>query len=206
MSAAGLFVVADQVLVTGASSGLGAHIARTLAAHGARGAIAARRRDRLAALAETMPGRLHPVTIDVTSSASVDAGFAEAHVALGGLDVLVNCPGVARGSSLHIAEVDWNAVFDTNVRGAWLMSRAFGHTQIAAARAGTIVNIASILGLRMAGGGSAYAASKAALIQLTKAMALELARHAIRVSVLCPVTSRPILTAISSLRKRANGC
>ncbi|WP_159718226.1 SDR family NAD(P)-dependent oxidoreductase [Geminicoccus flavidas] len=173
-------------LVTGASGGLGRHFAQVLALAGAEVVLAARRQDALteaAAAIRSAGGRVRKVGLDVTDAGWVDQAFQEA----GPVDVLVNNSGVATTvTAIEMDEADWDRIVDTNLKGAWLVSRAFARQAVAAKREGAIVNIASILGLRVAGLVSAYAASKAGLIQLTQAMALELARHRIRVNALAP--------------------
>jgi NAD(P)-dependent dehydrogenase (short-subunit alcohol dehydrogenase family) len=177
-------------LVTGASGGLGRHFAGVLAAAGAQVVVAARRAD---ALEETVAGirasggTAEAVPLDVTDAASVEAAFDAAEALFGAVDVLVNNSGVAAGKSvLDLSEDEFDRVLDTNLKGAWLTSRSFGRRARAADRPGVIVNVASILGFRVAGHVSAYAASKAGLVRLTEAMALELARHRIRVNALAP--------------------
>lgn len=177
-------------LVTGASSGLGCHFARTLAEAGATVIAAARRADRLDARVDALRGEglvAHAVAVDVTDTASVAAAF-DTVAALGlTVDVLVNNAGLATTAPLlEQTDADWDAVLGTNLKGAWLVAREAARRLIAARRPGAIVNVASITGLRPAGGVAPYVASKAGLIHLTKAMALELARHHIRVNALAP--------------------
>ena len=168
-------------LVTGASSGLGRHFARTLAAAGAGVAVAARRADKLASLVDeivTEGGQAHAVALDVTDAASVRAAFDAIAAWRGVPDVIVNNAGVAVSRPLHEqTEADWDGVLDTNLKGAWLVAQGQG---------GAVVNIASITGERVAGGVAPYCASKAALLQLTRAMALELAAGHIRVNAIAP--------------------
>jgi NAD(P)-dependent dehydrogenase (short-subunit alcohol dehydrogenase family) len=177
-------------LVTGASSGLGRHFAEVLAAAGAKVALAARRRERVAEVAEAIRARggtAVGVELDVTRRASVTTAVAEAAAALGRLDILVNNAGVtANGAFLDIDEEAWDRVVDTNLKGAFAVAQEAARRMRDQGTGGAIVNIASILGLRVAGHVAPYAASKAALVQLTRAMALELARHDIRVNALCP--------------------
>jgi NAD(P)-dependent dehydrogenase (short-subunit alcohol dehydrogenase family) len=177
-------------LVTGASGGLGKHFAGVLAAHGVRVAIAARREPELARIAAELgtDGRkLLPIKLDVTDAQSVQHAIASAARELGGLDILVNNSGVVtNGPILEQTEADWDHVQDTNVKSAFLMSTEFARTARAAGRPGSIINISSVLGLRQASHVAPYAASKAALIQLTKVLALELARYRIRANALCP--------------------
>jgi len=179
-----------RALVTGANGSLGRHFALTLARAGADVAIAARRieaLDDLAASIVALGRRVFPVALDVTKAASVDDAFDRATARLGPITVVVNNAGVAVTKPLlEHTEDDWLDVIDVNLNGAWRVAQSAARTMVANAHGGSIVNVASILGLRVASQVPSYAASKAALIQLTKAMALELARHRIRVNALAP--------------------
>lgn len=176
-------------LVTGASSGLGLHFAQTLARAGAAVALAARRIDRLEESCrqiEAEGGRAIAVQMDVTSAASIHAAFADATARLGRLDVLVNNAGTTLTKPLlDITEQEWDGVMDTNLKGCFLTAQEAARIMVAQG-GGSIVNVASILGLRVAAQLAPYVASKAALIRLSQAMALELARHGVRVNALCP--------------------
>jgi NAD(P)-dependent dehydrogenase (short-subunit alcohol dehydrogenase family) len=177
-------------LVTGASSGLGRRFATVLAHAGARVALAARRTDRLAALAreiESTGGAAHAVAMDVTDVASVRAGVAAAESALGAIDILVNNSGVSVTKRLaEVEEPEYDQVMDTNAKGMFFVAQAVGRSMIAGKRPGRIVNIASVAGLRVLGQLSVYGMSKAAVVHLTRSLALEWGRHGINANALCP--------------------
>ncbi|ACM31709.1 SDR family NAD(P)-dependent oxidoreductase [[Acidovorax] ebreus] len=177
------------VLVTGASSGLGQHFARLLASVGARIAVAARRADKLQGVVDDIAaagGEARAFTLDVTDAASVRACL-DAVGAWGVPDVVINNAGVTvTRPLLEQSEEDFDQVLDTNLKGCWLVATEAARRMVAADKGGAIVNVASILGERVAGGVAPYAISKAGVVQATKAMALELARHRIRVNALLP--------------------
>jgi len=176
-------------LVTGASSGLGTHFARLLAQAGARVAVAARRADKLQSVVDAIAqagGQARALSLDVTDAASVRACF-DALSDWGAPDIVVNNAGVTvTRPLLDQTEEDFDHVLDTNLKGCWLVATEAARRMVAAGRGGSIVNVASILGERVAGGVAPYAISKAGVVQATKAMALELARHCIRVNALLP--------------------
>ena len=181
----------DKVIViTGASSGIGRHFALTLSAQGAKIALCARRLPLLQDLVaeiENAGGSAVAVQLDVTARASAEAVYGEVEQSLGTPDVLINNSGVtANNTWLEQTESDWDQVLNTNLKGAFLMSTAFGRRWKGSGRGGAIINIASILGLRQAGGVGPYTVSKSGLIQMTKTMALELARYSIRVNAIAP--------------------
>ena len=174
-------------LVTGASGALGAEFARVLSGAGARVVLAARRVDAMQALAQDL-GQAHAVALDVTDPDSIRAAVDGAEAwADAPVDLLVNNSGIATpGAALDQSDDDWARVMGVNLDGARRMSVAVAARLVAVGRPGAIVNVASILGLRQGAGVSAYATSKAALIQLTRQHALEWARHGIRVNALAP--------------------
>jgi NAD(P)-dependent dehydrogenase (short-subunit alcohol dehydrogenase family) len=176
-------------LVTGASSGLGAHFAQLLASVGARVGLAARRTDRLREQVDAIAaagGEARAVALDVTDAASVSRCLDELSD-WGAPDIVINNAGVTVTKPLlQQTEADYDAVIDANLKGGWLVATEAARRMVAAERGGCIVNVASILGERVAGGVAPYAISKAGVVQSTKAMALELARYRIRVNALLP--------------------
>jgi NAD(P)-dependent dehydrogenase (short-subunit alcohol dehydrogenase family) len=185
------FDLAGEVaLVTGASSGIGRHLALLLAAAGAKVALAARRVERLAEAAreiEAEGGIARPLACDVTRADSVARTVAAAEAALGPLSILVNNAGVVTSKPLfEHSEADWDRVVDTDLKGAWLMAREFAAHLVSCRREGRIVNIASVLGWRTIARVPSYCAAKAGLLHLTRVLAMELARHGIRVNALAP--------------------
>ena len=180
-----------RALITGASSGLGAHFARVCAAAGADVIITARRKERLDALAqeigETTAREVLLVPCDITDRAAVEMLFAQIAERFGVADVIINNAGLSReGLSWEISEADWQAVMDTNLTAVWRVAKLAAQKMIEAKVRGAILNIASILSFRTAMMVAPYAVSKAAVAHLTRSMALELAPHAIRVNALAP--------------------
>ena len=177
-------------IVTGASSGLGRHFALTLARAGAKVAVAARRLDRLRDLVgeiEAFDGRAAALSLDVTDGESIRDAVSAAETELGAIAILVNNAGVAVAKpALELDESDWDRVVDTNLKGAWLMAQEVARHMVRLGHGGSIVNIASVLGLRVTKLLAPYSAAKGGLIQLTRALALELAEHDIRVNAIAP--------------------
>lgn len=178
-------------LVTGASGGLGAQCARTLAAHGAVVILTARRLDRLQALADEIArsgGRTLAVQMDVTQAESVQRGFETAQAAFGPIDIVVAGSGIAGrgGWLLDISERDFTEVIEVNLHGVFRTAREAARRLVAAQRPGSIIVIASIIAYGTAPGVAAYGASKAAVVHLVKSMALEWARFQIRVNAIAP--------------------
>jgi NAD(P)-dependent dehydrogenase (short-subunit alcohol dehydrogenase family) len=185
-------------LVTGASGGLGAQFARVLAKAGAGVALAGRRVEKLKSLRaeiEAEGGDAHVVALDVTDHDSIRSAVAHTETEMGTIDILVNNSGVATTQSLiEVEPDDFDYVFDVNARGAFFVAQEVGKRMIARAKGaapgtftgGRIVNIASMAGLRVMPKIGVYAMSKAAVVQMTKAMALEWGRFGINVTAICP--------------------
>ncbi|HKU44101.1 MAG TPA: SDR family oxidoreductase [Polyangiales bacterium] len=177
-------------LITGASSGLGRHFAQLFAAHGARVAIGARRLDSLEEAARAIAaagGQALPLELDVTDPESVKNAVQATAKHFQAIDILVNNAGVSvNGPVLEQSAEHWDRVLDTNLKGAFLMSTEVARQLRESKRPGSIINIASVLAFRQSSHVTAYATSKAGLVQLTKELALELARYQIRVNALAP--------------------
>ncbi|MDJ0922882.1 MAG: SDR family oxidoreductase [Henriciella sp.] len=174
-------------LVTGASSGLGAHFARVLATAGATVVLAARRLDKLEALKteiEASGGHANAVQMDVTSPESVTAAFEQIATPC---DIVVNNSGIGQASwFINTEEEEWADIVETNLTGVWRVAQQATRALIAAGTPGSIINIASITAVQPALMNSGYAASKAAVEHLTRNMAVELARYNIRVNAISP--------------------
>ena len=180
----------QTAFITGASSGLGHRFALTLARAGARVALAARRVDRLESLAQEIEGfggRALCFELDVTDETSVNAAVDGAETELGALTIVVNNAGVAlpKPAVKHTVE-DYDYIIDTNLKGAWLVATAAGRRMIQHGHGGAIVNIASMAAFKVLPGLALYAMSKAGVVQMTKALALEWARYGIRVNAMAP--------------------
>jgi len=184
--------------VTGASSGLGAQFARTLSRAGAGVVLAARRTERMKTLRaelESEGGDAHVVELDVTDVDSIKSAVAHAETEMGTIDILINNSGVSTTQKLvDVSPDDFDYMFDTNTRGAFFVAQEVGKRMIARSRGaapgtftgGRIVNVASMAGLRVLGQIGVYAMSKAAVIHMTRAMALEWGKFGINVNALCP--------------------
>lgn len=177
-------------LVTGASSGLGRHAALLLAAAGAKVALAARRLEPLVELEkqiEALDGRAIPLRLDVTDPASIADCVNAAETELGAISILVNNAGIADTKpAFEVTEAEWDRVVDTNLKGAWLVAQEVGRHMAHLGHGGSIINIASVLGLAGSQQIPAYCASKGGVVNLTRALAVEWARHGIRVNALAP--------------------
>ncbi len=193
------FNLQDRVaLITGASSGLGAHFAKTLARAGAIVGIAARRLERLDALAreiEASGGTAVPIEMDVTERGSIQSGLDHLAKAASTPSILINNAGIARsGSFLDASDEDTRQLFDTNQQAVWDAAQLMARALVAADLPGSIINISSILGLATGSGVASYATSKGAVAHMTKLMALELAPHNIRVNAIAPGYFRSEMT------------
>lgn len=184
--------------ITGASSGLGAQFARTLARAGAAVVLTARRMEKLKELRAQIEGEggdAHAIELDVTDIDSIKSAVAHAETEVGSIDILVNNSGVSTTQKVQdVTEDDFDYVFNTNVKGSFFVAQEVGKRMIARARGaapgtytgGRIINIASMAGLRVLPQIGVYAMSKAAVVQMTKALALEWGRFGINVNALCP--------------------
>jgi NAD(P)-dependent dehydrogenase (short-subunit alcohol dehydrogenase family) len=184
--------------ITGASSGLGAQFARTLSAAGAAVVLASRRIEKLKDLRAQIDGEggdAHVIELDVTDQASIKSAVAHAETEVGSIDILVNNSGVSTTQRIQdVSEDDFAYVFDTNVKGAFFVAQEVGKRMLARAKGsapgtftgGRIINIASTAGLRVLPKIGVYCMSKAAVIQMTKAMALEWGKFGINVNAICP--------------------
>ena len=180
----------QRAIVTGASRGLGRHFALTLARAGAQVVLAARGIDRLETAVkeiEGFGGCAVAIQVDVTDGENVRACVETAENALGPIDILVNNAGIAVTKPLlEHAEEDWDSVLDTNLKGIWLMAQEVARRMVHRGQGGSIINIASVLGERGISQLPGYCASKGGIINLTRAMAIELASHEIRVNAIAP--------------------
>lgn len=191
MKASGLFDLAGEVaLVTGASSGLGLRFAEVLAANGAKMALVARRAERLDALKkkiEAAGGKAIAVEADVLDRKAMLKAYDAAEKAFGIVTILVNNAGIAHTDrALELSEETWRSVLATNLDAVFFWSQEGGKRMIAANKHGAIVNIASVLAFGASKGVAAYAVAKAGVVQITKALALELAFKGVRVNAIAP--------------------
>ncbi len=191
MTAAQIFDLTHKVaLVTGASSGLGARFAEVLAENGAAVALVARRADRLAALKaqiEKSGGRALAIEADVCDRTAMRRAFDAAEQAFGTVTILINNAGVVQsGRAVELAEEDWQRVLATNLDAVFFWAQEAARRMLAGGKGGSIVNIASVLGITPDNGVVSYAAAKAGVIQVTKALAIELAFKGIRVNAIAP--------------------
>lgn len=185
-------------LITGASGGLGEQFAKTLARAGAAVVLASRRTDRLMALRahiEAAGGDAHVVALDVTDQASIRSAIAHAETEVGPIDILVNNSGVSTTQRLQdVSEEDFDYIFGTNTKGAFFVAQEVAKRMLARAKGaapgtfvgGRIINIASMAGLKVLPQIGVYCMSKAAVVQMTKAMAVEWGKFGINVNAICP--------------------
>ncbi len=190
-------------IVTGAGSGIGRAIAVAMVGEGARVVLVGRRKDRVEVVAREAEGSAIAVAADVSKRDEIEHVLQEAVKAFGGINVLVNNAGILHpGTAEQITEVQWDETFNINVRGLWLLSRAV-LPHLRKAGGGSIINVASVLGINGVRNRAAYAASKGAVVLLTKCMAIDHGHENIRVNALCPSFVETDLTA-AVLSKAAN--
>jgi len=184
------FLEGKHALVTGASSGLGWQFALTLARAGAKVSVAARSTGKLEALAqeiENFDGRALPVRMDVTDVKSIQDAVSAAETELGPIDILVNNSGISLPApSVQVTEDDFDAVMDTNGKGAFFVAQAVGRSMIKHGNGGKIINIASVAASRVLKHNIAYCMSKAAVQHMTRALANEWGRYNIQVNGINP--------------------
>jgi 3-oxoacyl-[acyl-carrier protein] reductase len=191
MKASALFDLTGRVaLVTGASSGLGVRFAEVLAANGAAVALVARRRDRLDGVKHRIVaagGRAITIEADVCDRAAMHRAFDAVEAAFGPATILANNAGVAHsGRAIELPEAEWRRVLDTDLDAVFFWAQEAARRMLAADKGGAIVNIASVIAFGAAKGVIAYAVAKAGVMQVTKALALELAFKGIRVNAIAP--------------------
>src|SRR5258708_35136325 len=191
MKASELFDITGRVaLVTGASSGLGARFAELLAANGAAVGLVARRRDRLARVAsriEAAGGHVIAVEADVCDRDAMNRAFDAVEAQFGTVTILINNAGIAHADrAVDMPETQWRRVLGTDLDAVFFCAQEAARRMLAAGTPGAIVNIASVLGFGVAKGVAAYATAKAGVVQLTRALVLELAFKGIRVNAIAP--------------------
>ena len=191
MKAAEMFSLTGRVaLVTGASSGLGTQFAKALADNGAAVTLVARRADRLKALKdeiESKGGKAVAVEADVTDRVSMVRAFDAAEKAFGTVTILVNNAGIAHGGrAVEMPPEEWHKVVSTNLDAVFFWAQEAARRMLASKKQGAIINIASVLGFAVSKGAAAYAAAKAGVVQVTKALAVELAFKGVRVNAIAP--------------------
>ena len=192
MKAADLFSLKGRVaLVTGASSGLGTQFAKALADNGAAVALVARRADRLADMKkaiEAAGGRAVAIEADVTDRTAMLRAFDATEAAFGTVTILVNNAGIAQSSkrAIEVTAEEWRKVLSVDLDAVFYNAQEAARRMLAAKQPGAIVNIASVLGFGVSKGVAAYATAKAAVVQVTKALAVELAFKGVRVNAIAP--------------------
>jgi NAD(P)-dependent dehydrogenase (short-subunit alcohol dehydrogenase family) len=191
MDITGKFSLVGKIaLVTGASGGLGKHFAETLAGAGATVAIGARRAEKVKEVVRGITatgGKAIAVNLDVSDRASIIGAYDEIEAKVGTVNICVNNAGISgRDSALGTSDDGWDEVLSTNLKGTWMVTQETTKRLVEKNRGGSIINIASILGERVMPGVLTYSVSKAGVVQLTKALALEWARHNIRINAIAP--------------------